>query len=122
MDVKRQSLCGSGFSLSAVCMSVDQQHFAKTKMGYISLPSHLNAIIGIKSYHCAILKMVILHDAINTIKNRVFVIFIKKKKTLSFKKKQKNGLKNNKKTCELFFKTRFFSTLIIFQFSFVIFP
>ena len=102
MDVKRQSLCGSGFSLSAVCMSVDQQHFAKTKMGYISLPSHLNAIIGIKSYHCVILKMVTVHDAINTIQNRVFVIFIKKRtKTCFFSK-------NNKKTCELFFKTRFF--------------
>jgi len=104
-------------------MSVDQQHFAKTKMGYISLPSHLNAIIGIKSYHCAILKMVILHDAINTIQNRVFVIFIKKNKNLLLlKKNKKKRLKNNKKTCELFFKTRFFSTLIIFQFSFVIFP
>jgi len=33
-------------------------------MGYISLPSDLNAIlIGITSY-CLILKMVILHDAI----------------------------------------------------------
>jgi len=26
LDVKRQSLCGSGFSLSAVCMFIDQQH------------------------------------------------------------------------------------------------
>jgi len=44
-------------------------------MGYISLPSNLKAIIGIKSYYCVILKMVILHDAIKTIQNKVFVIF-----------------------------------------------
>ena len=43
---------------------IDQQHFAKTKMGYISLLSDLSAmIIGITSY-CVILKMVILHDAL----------------------------------------------------------
>ena len=38
---------------------IDQQHFAKTKMAYISLPWDLNAITGIKSYYCVILKMVI---------------------------------------------------------------
>jgi len=46
LDVKLQSLCASGFSLFAVRMLVKpyhlewiyQQHFAKTKMGYISLP------------------------------------------------------------------------------------
>jgi len=54
---------------------IDQQHFAKTKMGYISLPSDLNAIIGIKSYYCVIQKMVILHDAIKTVQNSVFVFF-----------------------------------------------
>jgi len=43
---------------------IDQQHLAKTKMGYIYLPSDLKAvIIGITSY-CVILKMVTLHDAI----------------------------------------------------------
>jgi len=40
---------------------IDQQPFVKTKMGYISLSSDLNAIIGITSYYCVILKMVILH-------------------------------------------------------------
>jgi len=42
----------------------------------------LNAIIGIKSYYCVILKMVILHDAIKTIQNSVFVFFEKKNKNL----------------------------------------
>jgi len=32
------------------------QKFAKIKMGYISLPSNLNGIIGITSYYCVILK------------------------------------------------------------------
>jgi len=44
---------------------------AKKKMGYISLPSNLNAIIDIKSYYCVILKMVMLHEAIKTIQNSV---------------------------------------------------
>jgi len=56
----------------------DQQHFVKTKMGYISLPSILNAIIGITSYYCVILKMVILHDTIKTIQNGVFLFSLKK--------------------------------------------
>jgi len=61
-------------------------------MAYISLPSDLNATIGIKSYYVVILKMVILHDAIKTIQNSVFVFFPKKeRKPVSFKKKQKNG-------------------------------
>jgi len=81
--VKRQSLCGSGFSL---CACLVTNNTAKTKMGYISLPSHLNAIIGIKSYYCVILKMVILHDAVKTIQNRVLVIFLKKQKYVSFQK------------------------------------
>ena len=74
LDVKLQSLCGSGFSLFAV--RIDQQHFAKTKMGYISLPSHLNAIIGITSCCCVILQVVILHGAIKTIQNGVFGFFL----------------------------------------------
>jgi len=53
-------------------------------MGYISLPSNLNAIIGITSYYCVNLKMVILHDAIKTMENEVFPFFIKKEKKLSF--------------------------------------
>ena len=46
-------------------------------MAYISLPSDLNAIIGIKSYCCVILKMVILHDAIKTIQNSVLEKLLK---------------------------------------------
>jgi len=58
---------------------IDQQHFAKTKMGYISSPSNLNAIIGIKSYYCLILQMMLLHNAITKIQNGVFVFFLKNK-------------------------------------------
>jgi len=63
-------------------------------MGYISLPSDLNAIIGITSYHCVILKMVILHDAIKTIQNRVFVFFFLKKeqKAISFQKNEEKRI------------------------------
>ena len=72
-------------------------------MGHISLPSNLNGIIlGITSYYCVILKIMILHDAIKTIKNKVFLFslkirtkscfFLKKiKKTRVVKKKQKNN-------------------------------
>jgi len=64
-------------------------------MGYISLPSNQNAIIAITSYYCVILQMVILHNAIKTIQNGVFVSFLKKNKNLFFfqKKPKKNGLK-----------------------------
>ena len=48
--------------------------------------------------------MVILHDAINTIQNRVFVIFIKKKqKPPSFKKKQKKTIKKQQKNMWIVF-------------------
>jgi len=90
---------------------IDQQHIAKMKMGYISLPSNLNAIISIKRYYRVILKTVILHEAIKTIQNRFLRFFFEKKnKILFFRKKQ------IKKTCELFFQTRVFSSLIIFLF------
>jgi len=55
LDVKPQSLCGSGFSL-LLCAFLPNliqlwselpNNTAKTKMGYISLPSILNAIIGV---------------------------------------------------------------------------
>jgi len=49
----------------------------KTKMGTF-FTSILNAIIGITSYYCVILKMVVLHDAIKTIQNGVFMFFLKK--------------------------------------------
>jgi len=47
LDVNLQSVWRSVFYLFAV--RIDQQHFVKTKMGYISLPSNLNAIVGIRS-------------------------------------------------------------------------
>jgi len=55
-------------------------------MGYISLPSILSATIDITSYYYVILKMVILHDATETIRNGVFVFFLKKEQTCFFKK------------------------------------
>jgi len=76
-------------------------------MGYISLPSVLNAIIGITSYYCVILKIVILHDGIKTIQNGVFplsstkeqnlVSFLKNPKARSFSKEK------NKKQVGCFF-------------------
>ena len=51
-------------------------------MGCISLPSILNAIIGITNFYCVILKMVILHDAIKTIQNELFVFLLKKEENL----------------------------------------
>jgi len=86
LDAKWQSLCGNGFSLFVVWKHlpnlttlewIDQQLFAKTKMGYISLPSDLNVIIGITSYYCVILKMVILLDAIKPIQNSFFPELLK---------------------------------------------
>jgi len=80
--MKLQSLCGIGFSVC--CAHASQalplwselaNNTAKTKMWYISSPSILNAIVGITSYYYVILKMVILHDAIETIQDGVFVFF-----------------------------------------------
>ena len=51
-------------------------------MGYIGLPSILNAIIGITSYYSVILKIVILHDGIKTIQNGVFLFSLKKEQNL----------------------------------------
>jgi len=66
------------------------QKFAKTKMGYISLPLIFNDIIDITSYYCIILKIMILHDAIKTIKSKVFPFSFKKEQNLvTFLKKQK---------------------------------
>jgi len=45
----------------------------------------LNAIIGITCYYRVILKIVILHDAIKTIQNGAFALFLKKEhKPVSF--------------------------------------
>jgi len=60
-------------------------------MGYISVPSILDAIIGITSYYCVILKIVILHDGIKTIQNGVILFSVKKEQNLALKKNKKNG-------------------------------
>jgi len=125
LDVKLQRLCGSGFSLFAVCMLAKSYHFGvwseltnntlQKQTGYIYLPSILNAIIGITSCYCVILKKVILHDAIKTIQNVFLCFFLKKRtKTCFCLKKQKNVLKKNKNNrCIVVFlkKNGFFSTL-----------
>jgi len=75
-------------------------------MGYISLPSILNAITDITSYSCVIPEMVILHDGIKTIHNRVFPFSLKKEQNVvSFQKKQTKRFlqKKQKKTGGLFF-------------------
>ena len=65
--------------------------------------------------------MVILHDAIKTIQNSVFAFFTKKRTKTCFLKKQKTRIKKQNMWID-FFKPGFFSTLIIFQPFFVIFP
>jgi len=59
-------------------------------MGYISLPSILNAIAGTTSYYCIILEIVILHDGIKTIQDGVFLFSLKKNKIWFLFKKPKN--------------------------------
>ena len=51
-------------------------------MGYVSLPSNLNGIIGITSYYYVILKIMILHVAIKTIMNKVFPYSLNKEQNL----------------------------------------
>ena len=83
---------------------IDQQHFAKTRMGCISLTSNLNAIIGIASYYCVILKMVILHDAMKHFRMG-YLFFLKKwQKTVSFQKNK--NIRITKKQVGCFFKKR----------------
>jgi len=80
-------------------------------MGCISLPSSLNAIIDITSYYRAILKMVILHDAMKTIQNgkkNVFLMTLKKNKNLFLFKKNKKMLFFGKNAGGLFFLIRVF--------------
>jgi len=84
-------------------------------MGYIALPSILNAIIGTTSYYCVILKIVALHDGIKTIQNWVFLFSLKKRTESCFFLKNLFFSKKQKKTGGLFFfekKNRFFSTLL----------
>jgi len=53
----------------------------------ISSPSNLNGIIGLTSYYCVILKIMILPDAIITIKNKVFPFSLKEQNLVYLKKK-----------------------------------
>jgi len=65
--------------------------------------------------------MVILHDAIKTIENGVFVLFFEEKKPVLFQKKPKPpGLK--KRRLGFLKKLGFFANLVIFQSFCVIFP
>jgi len=117
-------LCACLPSLTAL-ESTDQQHFAKTKIRYISLPPNLNAMIGITSYYCVILNRVILHDAIKTIQNGVFVFLLKNKNLFFFKKNKTPGFEKKQKNPDglgFLKKLGFFSNLFIFQSFFVIFP
>jgi len=73
-------------------------------MGYLSLPSNVYGIIDITSY-CVILKILILHNAKKTIKNKVFPFFLKEEQNLvSFKKNKKRVVfKKTKNPVGLFF-------------------
>jgi len=74
--------------LCLVCPNKDGLHFIPTKMGYISLPSNMNAIIGIKSYYCVMQKMVILHDAIKHFRIGFCDFYEKEQIPVSLKKKR----------------------------------
>jgi len=65
--------------------------------------------------------MMILHDAMKTIQNGVFVFFLLRTQLVLLKKTTKNPDLKNRRVV-FFLKNGFFSTLIIFQFFFVIFP
>jgi len=92
-------------------------------MGYIALPSILNASVGITSYYCVILKIVVLHDGIKTIQNGPFQFSLKKEQNLvSFQKTHKMGLKKKQVGC-FFKKTRVFLNPAFLTFNILnIFP
>jgi len=67
-------------------------------------------VIGITSYYCVILKMVILHDEMKTIPIGFLRVFLKNESLFLFKKTKKIGWKKNKKIGGVFFsKNVFFS-------------
>ena len=112
-------LCARLASLTTL-ESIDQQHFAKTNIRYISLSLNFIAIIGrpITSYYCVILKMVILRDVIKTIQNGVCVIFkeqkpvfLQKKENTGFKKKRKKQVGWGLKKTRVFLKPGYLSIL-----------
>ena len=58
------------------------KNLQKQTWGTFLYPQNLNGIIGITSYYSVILKIMILHDAIKTIKNKVFSFSLKKEQNL----------------------------------------
>jgi len=112
LDMKLQSLCGNVFSLFAVPVSMLAKLYylgvnwpttlRENKDGVHFLPSILNVIMGITSYYCVILKMVILHGGIKTFQIGVFLFSSKKIernivsfwKPRVFPKKQVSWVKN----------------------------
>ena len=99
--------------LSLLCLLTKPYHFgvnwpsrfAKTKMGCISLPSNSNGILGITSYYCVILKMVLLHDARKQFRMGFPCCCFLRIKTC-FKKKTKNVYKKTKITGRLGFSKK----------------
>jgi len=77
-------------------------------MGYISLPLNVNAIIGITNYYCVLSKIVVLHDAIKTIQNGVFVFLQNKNENLFFFQKVNKKTVIKKQVGCIFLKKRVF--------------
>jgi len=73
---------------STLCENKDEVHFFTLKF---------ECIIGVTSYYCVMLQVVILYDAIKTIQNVVFVFFYKKQNLFRLKKNQKRIKKTKKK-------------------------
>jgi len=77
-------------------------------------------VIGITSYYCVILKMVILHDEMKTIPIGFLRVFLKNESLFLFKKTKKIGLKKKQKNrWGVFFKKRFFFSILIVLQSFL---
>ena len=102
-DMKLQSLCGVVF-LCLLCACFTKPFhlgvnwpttLCENKDGVLFSPSISNAIIGITSYYCEILKMMMLHDVIKTILNGVFPFSLEKRtKSCFFLKNPKNDFLN----------------------------
>ena len=92
-------VCGSGFSLFDVRFLAELYYFEVNWPTILCENREMEHIFKIKLecqnsyniYYCEILQMVILHNAIKTIQNGVFMFFEKRMKTCFFKKKTKNA-------------------------------
>jgi len=92
LDVKLQSLCGSGFSLFAVRIFANSYHFgvnwqkthSKNRDGvnFFTLIFECHNRYN-KLWLCNFLKMVILHDAVKIIESGFFCAFFKKRTSQS---------------------------------------